>query len=146
MGESRTLLETNMKALTHSTILQVVISLLLATRSMAAGPDSYSVADFGAKGDGKTDDTAAFQKALDTAGKAGGGVVYAPRGNYYFTGHLNVPAAVTLKGMWESVPAHNGIRDAGLPKPTDDELEIGRSVDESSWLYRTVILFVSLRL
>jgi hypothetical protein len=31
-----------------------------------------------------------------------------------------VPNGVTLKGVWESVPAHNGIRDAGLPKPTDD--------------------------
>lgn len=85
-----------------------------------AGSDVYSVRDFGAKGDGKTDDTAAFQKVLDAAGKTGGGVVHAPRGNYFFAGHLNVPAAVTLKGVWESVPAHNGIRDAGLPKPTDD--------------------------
>ena len=86
----------------------------------AAGADVFSVMDFGAKADGKSDDTAAFQKTLDTAGKAGGGVVQAPRGNYFFAGHLNVPAAVTLKGVWESVPAHNGIRDAGLPKPTDD--------------------------
>jgi hypothetical protein len=31
-----------------------------------------------------------------------------------------VPQAVTLAGMWQSVPAHNGIRDKGLPKPTDD--------------------------
>jgi hypothetical protein len=76
--------------------------------------------DFGAKGDGKSDDTAAFQKALDAAASAGGGVVHAPRGNYFFAGHLKVPAAVTLKGIWESVPAHNGIRDPGLPKPTDD--------------------------
>jgi len=82
--------------------------------------DVYNVRDFGAKGDGKTDDTAAFQRALDEAGKAGGGVVYAPRGNYLFKGHLVVPNGVTLKGVWESVPAHNGIRDAGLPKPTDD--------------------------
>ncbi|MFO1511765.1 MAG: glycosyl hydrolase family 28-related protein [Verrucomicrobiota bacterium] len=82
--------------------------------------DIYSVRDFGALGDGKTDDTAAFQKALDTAGKAGGGIVLAPRGNYFFAGQLNVPPAVTLKGIWESVPAHNGLRDAGLPKPTDD--------------------------
>jgi hypothetical protein len=86
----------------------------------APDPDVVSVRDFGAKGDGQTDDTAAFQKALDAAGKAGGGIVYAPRGNYLFAGHLNVPPAVTLKGIWESVPAHNGIRDAGLPKPTDD--------------------------
>lgn len=82
--------------------------------------DVWNVHDFGAKGDGKTDDTAAFQHALDEAGRAGGGVVYAPRGVYLFKGHLVVPNGVTLKGVWESVPAHNGIRDAGLPKPTDD--------------------------
>jgi len=82
--------------------------------------DFYSVRDFGAKGDGKTDDTAAFQKAMDTATQSGGGVVYAPRGIYFFAGHLSVPNAVTLKGVWESVPAHTGIRDAGAAKPTED--------------------------
>jgi hypothetical protein len=85
-----------------------------------SGKDFWNVRDFGAVGDGKTDDTEAFQKALDTAGKTGGGTVYAPRGNYLFGGHLNVPQAVTLAGIWQSVPAHNGIRDQGLPKPTDD--------------------------
>jgi len=80
----------------------------------------WDVRDFGAVGDGKTDDTAAFQKALNAAGEAGGGVIYASRGNYFFAGHLNVPNAVTLAGLWQSVPAHNGIRDQGLPKPTDD--------------------------
>jgi hypothetical protein len=82
--------------------------------------EHFNVRSFGAVGDGKTDNTAAFQKALDAAGKAGGGVVYAPRGNYLFAGNLNVPKAVTLAGIWQSVPAHNGIRDRGLPKPTDD--------------------------
>jgi hypothetical protein len=80
----------------------------------------FDVRDFGAAGDGRTDDTSAFQKALDTAGEQGGGVVFAPRGSYLFAGHLNVPAAVSLLGQWESVPAHNGLRDPGLPKPTDD--------------------------
>lgn len=94
--------------------------VLFAASSLASAPDVFSVRDFGAKGDGKTDDTAAFQRALDAAGKAGGGVVWAPRGNYLFAGSLNVPPAVTLRGVWESVPAHNGLRDAGLPKPTDD--------------------------
>ncbi len=86
----------------------------------AAPSDCLNVRQFGAAGDGKTDDTAAFQKALDAAGEAGGGIVYAPRGNYFFAGHLNAPNAVTLLGIWQSVPAHNGIRDRGLPKPTDD--------------------------
>lgn len=86
----------------------------------AAESDVFNVREHAAKADGRTDDTAAFQRALDAAHKAGGGIVSAPRGNYFFTGHLNVPPGVTLKGVWESVPAHNGIRDAGLPKPTDD--------------------------
>jgi len=101
------------------------IQLLLAlvsTSLLAATPSSgpWSVLDFGAKGDGKTDDTAAFQKALDTATQAGGGVVLAPRGNYFFAGHLNVPEAVTLKGIWESVPSHIGVRNDGAARPTDN--------------------------
>lgn len=100
------------------TILPWVTAALLAPALSAA--DACSVRDYGAKGDGRTDDTVAFQKALDAAGQAGGGVVTAPRGNYFFAGHLNVPAAVTLRGIWESVPSHVGIRDAGGDKPTDD--------------------------
>jgi hypothetical protein len=93
---------------------------VLSATAHAESPAVLGVKDFGAVGDGKADDTAAFQKALDAAAAQGGGTVLAPRGNYFFAGHLNVPPAVTLKGIWESVPAHNGIRDRGLPKPTDD--------------------------
>jgi len=82
--------------------------------------EALDVRTLGAKGDGKTDDTAAFQQALDAAGKAGGGVVHAPRGNYLFAGRLSVPNNVTLQGIWTSVPAHNGVRDRGTPRPTDD--------------------------
>jgi hypothetical protein len=81
--------------------------------------DVVSVLDFGAAGDGRTDDTKAFQNALNSFG-AKGGTVYAPRGVYFFAGTLNIPPAVTLKGVFESVTAHNGIRDVGLPKPGDD--------------------------
>ena len=109
-------------SLDKSTGLISFASLLSLAAVAVAGPviDTFSVQDFGAKADGKADNTAAFQKALDAASGNGGGTVYAPRGTYFFSGHLNVPKAVTLKGCWESVPSHVGIRDAGFPKPTDE--------------------------
>ena len=42
----------------------------------------YSVKTFGAIGDGKTLDTAAINRAIDSAAAAGGGTVYFPAGNY----------------------------------------------------------------
>lgn len=89
------------------------------TIPQTASSATFQVRAYGARGDGKTDDTPAFQKALDEAGKIGGGTVFAGPGNFLFAGHLSVPNGVTLEGTWKSVPAHNGLRDAGLPKPTD---------------------------
>src|SRR2546427_10803834 len=99
-----------------------VLFFFLWSLPIAIGSESdvLSVLDFGAKGDGTTDDTAAFQRALDAATKAGGGTVHAPRGNYFFAGHLNVANGVTLEDIWQSVPAHTGLRNAGQRKPTDD--------------------------
>ncbi len=42
----------------------------------------FNVRDFGAVGDGVTDDRNAFQAAFDEANAAGGGVVYIPAGRY----------------------------------------------------------------
>ena len=42
----------------------------------------YNVKDFGARGDGKTLDTNAINKAIDTAAAKGGGTVFLPAGRY----------------------------------------------------------------
>lgn len=101
-------------------VLLLAFAVMLTVSVRAATNDVYLVTNFGAKGDGKTDDTPAFQRALDAVGKAGGGIVYAPCGNYFLARHLNVPPAVTLKGVWESVPSHIGLRNEGAAKPTDE--------------------------
>src|SRR5882724_12002600 len=107
-----------------SSKLRCVLCLLFFSVGLIRGfsqtADVYSVRDYGAKGDGTTDDTAAFQKALDAAGQAHGGTVMVGRGNYFFAGHLVVPNAVTLQGMWNSVPSHLGFSDHTRAKPTDE--------------------------
>lgn len=67
-------------------------------------PGLLNVRDFGAVGDGLADDAAAIQKALDTAGSAGGGIVFLPTGNYLCKGTLVLPRAVTLEGGWTAPP------------------------------------------
>jgi hypothetical protein len=54
-----------------------------------------------AKADGSSDSTAAIQKALDDAGKAGG-CVHLPPGRYLVKGSLRIPPGVTLQGVMES--------------------------------------------
>jgi len=46
--------------------------------------------DYGAKGDGTTDDTTAIQAAIDAAVAAGGGIVFFPAGTYLISAFLNV--------------------------------------------------------
>ena len=58
--------------------------------------ESVSVQDFGAVGDGTTDDTAAFTAALATLGALGGTVFFSMR--HYIAGPLTVPANCTIKG------------------------------------------------
>jgi hypothetical protein len=55
-------------------------------------------------GDGQADCTAIFQKLLDEAGAAGGGVVEVPAGRYRINTGLSIPANVTLSGTYRVAP------------------------------------------
>ncbi len=72
-------------------------------RNLGDSREKYlNVYRFGARGNGRADDTAAIQKALDTAGKQGGNVVLLPRGEYLVRGSLHVPDDVTLQGVFRA--------------------------------------------
>ena len=66
----------------------VLILNIVVRCTNAAVDDRLNVLDFGAKADNQTDNTEAFQNALDAAAKLPGGEVYAPAGIYRFSGHL----------------------------------------------------------
>ena len=56
---------------------------------------SINVKDFGAKGDGVSDDTSAFKKALAIPGSK---IVKIPSGTYKITSFLTVPSNTVVKG------------------------------------------------
>lgn len=99
-------------------LLAVLAGVLCSECAALAGPASdaatLTVMDYGAKGNGETDDTAAVQNALDAAAREGGGVVYLPAGNYLIKTHLTIPSFVTLQGVWSSPVAWSQMKGTTL--------------------------------
>jgi parallel beta-helix repeat protein len=58
--------------------------------------DAVSVTDFGATGNGTTDDTAAIQAAIDAVNTAGGGTVFFPKGNYKTDSQITLVSNLTI--------------------------------------------------
>ena len=66
-----------------------VLLFYLIVASVSAQEMFYNVLDYGARGDGKTNNTKAINAAVDAAAKNGGGTVYFPAGDYLsYTIHL----------------------------------------------------------
>lgn len=76
-------------------------AMLAGERAAYAGTPSnypfYNVKDFGATGNGTTDDTTSIQNAVNTAATTGG-VVYFPPGSYLISSTINMLNWVALKG------------------------------------------------
>lgn len=83
------------------TVDLVDLELMPAPRSQPVG--SISVRDFGARGDGQADDTAALLQSVAAVAKSGG-TVWVPAGDYKLTGDIVVPTGVTIQGagMWHT--------------------------------------------
>jgi len=57
---------------------------------------TYNVCDFGALGDGKTNDADAIQKTIDACTSSGGGRVYVPSGKVFYSGTITLKSNVEL--------------------------------------------------
>jgi polygalacturonase len=79
------------------TINSALVFLLISISLQAAdGSKVFDVRQFGAKGDGKTPDTVAIQKALDECGAAGGGTVEFSPG-IYLSQPINIRTKTTMR-------------------------------------------------
>jgi hypothetical protein len=105
--------------------------------------DHVSVRDFGATGDGTTNDTAAIQAAIDAIAAAGGGNLYFPSGTYLVSGSItsgatvhwimvggivNVTGSVTINGGVQVIPFHTQAFTVASAVAASSKLKI-RNVD-----------------
>ncbi|HOS02990.1 MAG TPA: CocE/NonD family hydrolase [Candidatus Hydrogenedentes bacterium] len=71
----------------------------------------YNVMNYGAVGNGTSDETASFTSAMAAVAAAGGGILKIPTGQYLLQ-PITVPSGVTLQGVWVA-PNRGDSSDAG---------------------------------
>ena len=70
----------------------LLLLLAICTRAQRV----FDVTDFGAKGDGVTDDAVAVQKAIDACSAQGGGMVLLPAGHVFLAGPVELKSNINL--------------------------------------------------
>ena len=75
-----------------------IISILFVFCSAIAAGKDFNVKHFGAKGNGKTMDSPAIQKAIDRCSESGGGKVIVPAGTYLCATIIAHPAKARQQG------------------------------------------------
>ncbi len=104
--------------------------------------NTFNLADFGATGDGATDDGPALQSALDAVAAAGGGTLLVPAGRYA----LLTPVAKNFNGLATAVTIRGVASATTVPPPTAPGHELTRGLDLASELLpRTGEQHVTLR-
>lgn len=95
-----------------ATILRAIA--ILAILPLPSFAREFNPRDYGAKADGKSDDTAALRSCFEAAAAAGGGAVRIPPGDYLLEGRAAIPLCsritVTAHGARFHLPARLGDR------------------------------------
>ena len=99
-----------------------------------ATQNAYNVKSFGAKGDGTTLDTAAVNKAIETAAAAAGGTVYFPAGTYLCLSiHLQSNISLYLDQGATILAADPKEVKANYDEPEPNEWDMYQDFGHSHW-------------
>jgi polygalacturonase len=103
-------------------------------QSAAGAAGTFNVKAFGAKGDGKTLDTTAINRAIETAAVAGGGTVYFPAGTYRsFSIHLKSNISLYLDHGATILAADPKDGDGKYDLPEPNEWDQYQDFGHSHW-------------
>ena len=94
-------------------------------RASAAASRTFDLADFGAAGDGVTDDGPALQAALDAVVAAGGGTLLVPAGRFA----IATPVVTTALGPNVSLEIRGVESSTPVPPPTAGGDSLSRGLD-----------------
>lgn len=82
---------------TKNNIFKSLLTIVFATIALCSSAQAvYNVTSYGAKGDGKSDDAAAIQTAIDRCSADGGGIVLFPRNHTFVAGPLELKSNVEI--------------------------------------------------
>lgn len=109
----------------------------LPTSADATPLADFNVRDFGATGNGSSNDTPAIQRAIDAASAAGGGTVLFPSGTYQSrnTIHLRSNITMQLNAGATIRGASNDDYDEAEDNPNDDYQDYGHSHFHNAMIY-----------
>jgi polygalacturonase len=94
----------------------------------------YNVKDYGVAGDGKTIDTPAINKAIETASAAGGGTVYFPAGTYLsFSIRLKSNITLYLDNGATILAADPAVHKGSYDLPEPNEFDMYQDFGHSHW-------------
>ncbi|MBM4082917.1 MAG: hypothetical protein FJ278_24635, partial [Planctomycetes bacterium] len=103
----------------------------------AEGKRKFAVTDYGAVGDGKADDSAAFQKAMDALAAAGKGVLHVPAGDYRIGSRVSVEvtaAGICVMGDGQGVSKLLGDNADGILRIRDEWCKSQVTIRDVSFL------------
>jgi len=114
--------------------MRLLLLLLGLAGSMLASARDFQVRDYGAVGDGKADDTAALQKAIDACSAFGGGRVVLEGGTFWIKPimlksgvdlHIDRSARLLGSGDWRDYPNRGNLKHVQsepMPRGRDSAL------------------------
>ncbi len=112
-------------------ILSCLNSAALGARTYSPHSEPLNLRDFGAVGDGVTDDGPAFQSALDALAAAGGGTLFVPEGKYA----IATPVAKDFTGLASSISILGVESITPVAPPSAGGYELSKGLDLLSEVY-----------